>query len=86
MQCDIKIDFSIEIRDLIMLSNKITALISNKVYISKNNDNRHADFHSTLGLLSLDLEQGDTVNINVLCGSERDMGVIKDLFNEIKNK
>ena len=86
MQCDIKIDFFIEIRDIIMLSDKIARLIPFDVLVSKNDDNRTCMAKSIIGFLSLHLQQNDIAHINVVGGSERDIMVIKDLFNDIKNK
>ena len=84
MQCDIKIDFFIEIRDIIMLSDKIARLIPFDVLISKNDDTRTCLAKSIIGFLSLHISKDDIAHVNIVGGSERDIGIIKDLFNEIK--
>ena len=86
MQCDIKIDCPLEIRDVLALSDKIARLIPFDVLISKNNDSRTCMAKSIIGFLSLHLQQNDIAHVNIVGGSERDINVIKDLFNDIKNK
>ena len=86
MQCDINIDFTIEIRDMLALSDKIARLISSDVLISKNNDSRTCMAKSIIGLLSLHISKDDIAHVNIVGGSDRDIGIIKDLFNQIKNK
>ena len=83
---DVNINFPILHRDIIKIS-KVMKEMNSDIRVYKNTDIRVVHGNSEIGMLSLGIENGDTLHFTVMGDYyEIDSNKIKEMFKEISNK